>query len=195
MGRRAPRAFLCSGKKQGGETTTEMSPEGGRHTALQQTTGGDSAPDHAVYPGNRQAPSPINGRTSRLITGTTFFEGKGGALQGGENLGRWEKSPSLSTPIISSALPAGSVPLTKFFGVEGEREGEAAPFVHKRGASPSQLSFSPTAGDPAHAGRWPRPHGRERWRPCPPDRRWCGQDAARGCRRGRKGPGHARPAP
>lgn len=29
MGRRAPRAFLCSGKKQGGETTTEMSPEGG----------------------------------------------------------------------------------------------------------------------------------------------------------------------
>ena len=85
--------------------------------------------------------------------------------------------------------------LIKFFGVEGEREGEAAPFVHKRGASPSHLSFPPTAGDPARAGRWPRPHGRERWRPCPPSRRWYGPDAAPGCRRGRRGPGRARPAP
>ena len=29
----------------------------------------------------------------------------------------------------------------KFFGEEGEREGEAAPFVHKRGASPSLHPF------------------------------------------------------
>lgn len=29
----------------------------------------------------------------------------------------------------------------KFFGVEGEREGKAAPFVHKRGASPSHHPF------------------------------------------------------
>ena len=29
----------------------------------------------------------------------------------------------------------------KFFGVKGEREGEAAPFVHKRGASPSHHPF------------------------------------------------------
>ena len=29
----------------------------------------------------------------------------------------------------------------KFFGVEGECEGEAAPFVHKRGASPAHHPF------------------------------------------------------
>ena len=53
----------------------------------------------------------------------------------------------------------------------------------------------PTAGDPARAGRWPRPHGRERWRPCRPGPRWCGPGAAPGCRHGRKGPGRARPVP
>lgn len=72
-----------------------------------------------------------------------------------------------------------------------------APFScgKKRALPLAPIPFAPTAGDPARAGRWPRPHGRERWRPCPPDRRWCGQDAAHGCRRGRRGPEHARPAP
>ena len=38
--------------------------------------------------------------------------------------------------------PAGKGQIrAKFFGVEGEREGEAAPFVHKRGASPSHHLF------------------------------------------------------
>ena len=50
----------------------------------------------------------------------------------------------------TSACPAGLCflfpsrqrqALIKFFGVEGEREGEAAPFVHKRGASPSHHLF------------------------------------------------------
>ena len=38
--------------------------------------------------------------------------------------------------------PAGKGPArAKFFGEEGEREGEAAPFVHKMGASPSHHPF------------------------------------------------------
>ncbi len=38
--------------------------------------------------------------------------------------------------------PAGKGQIrAKFFGVEGEREGEAAPFVPKTGASPPQNLF------------------------------------------------------
>lgn len=69
---RSTRLPLFRQKNKEGKRQQRCRPKGGRHTALQQTTGGDSA----VHPGNRQAPSTIDGRTSRLITGTTFSEGK-----------------------------------------------------------------------------------------------------------------------
>ena len=121
--------------------------------------------------------------------GISYARRTGGPAEPAGLFSRFPHQYTMSEPAGKGQIRA------KFFGVEGEREGEAAPFVHKRGASPSHLSFPPTAGDPARAGRWPRPHGRERWRPCPPSRRWYGPDAAPGCRRGRRGPGRARPAP
>ena len=60
----------------------------------------------------------------------------------------------------TSACPAGLCflfpsrqrqALIKFFGVEGEREGEAAPFVHKRGAFPSHKSSTPLLRAIQHA--------------------------------------------
>ena len=55
---RSTRLPLFRQKNKEGKRQQRCRPKGGRHTALQQTTGGDSAPDHAVHPGNRQAPSP-----------------------------------------------------------------------------------------------------------------------------------------
>ena len=74
MGRRAPRAFLCSGQKtQGGEATTEMPPEGcPPYRPRQQPAGRNSMPDHAVHPGDRQ-PSFIYSHRSRSMRRNNDF--------------------------------------------------------------------------------------------------------------------------
>ena len=190
MGRRAPRAFLRSGQKN--------ARRGSDNRNVARRVSAIPAPPAACRRGQRAISCCASRRPAAATgparcSGTTIFK---------ERKRTWEEGFGVRGK--TSACPAGLCflfpsrqrqALIKFFGVEGEREGEAAPFVHKRGASPSHLSFPPTAGDPARAGRWPRPHGRERWRPCPPGRRWYGPDAAPGCRRGRRGPGRARPAP
>ena len=155
----------------------------------QQSADRNSAPDYAVHPGDRQPP-----QVSLNAPGQHFL--KGGRKRTLKDFGVREKN---------SACPAGLCLLfpsrqrrgpDKVFWRGGGARGGGHTFCPQKGGLPlAQIFSAPTAGDPARAGRWPRPHGRERWRPCPPGRRWYGPDAAPGCRRGRRGPGRARPAP
>ena len=180
-------------KRKAGKRQQKCRPKGVRHTGLASSLPAGTACRIMLCIPETASQASYTAIGPARCSGTTIFK---------ERKRTWEEGFGLREK--NSACPAGLCflfpsrqrqALIKFFGVEGEREGEASPFVHQRGASPSHLSFPPTAGDPARAGRWPRPHGRERWRPCPPGRRWYGPDAAPGCRRGRRGPGRARPAP
>ena len=149
-------------------------------------------PDHAVHPGDRQ-PSFIYSHRSRSMHRDNDFQRK---KTWEKRLWSAGKSPS---PARQPVLPFPSRQKTgpdKVFWRGGGARGGGRTFCPQKGGLPlAQIFSAPTAGDPARAGRWPRPHGRERWRPCPPDRRWYGPDAAPGYRRGRRGPGRARPAP
>lgn len=100
----------------------------------QQPAGGNSVPYHAVHPGDRQPPQvPLDAPGQRFL--------KGGRKRTLKDVGVQGKALLLPGSLCFLSLPAEDRPLTKFFGVEGEREGEAAPFVYKRGASPSHHPF------------------------------------------------------
>ena len=82
-------------------------------------------------------------------SGATLFKGREK-----ENFkGLWSAGKNLRLPdSLCFLFPSRQrqAPI-KFFGVEGEREGEAAPFVHKRGASPSHKSYPPLLRAIQHA--------------------------------------------
>ena len=160
----------------------------------------------AFFP--RRTPfSPSYGRmvSTRKTGGRDIF--RGGGLQDGRQGGRTPaarrrggrdgRTPLRAVPHAGCAPAPASRAAGSFSpGRGGPRQAVIRPpaCVVLPGAACRSLPV-PTAGDPARAGRWPRPHGRERWRPCRPGPRWCGPGAAPGCRHGRKGPGRARPVP
>ena len=67
--------------------------------------------------------------------GISYARRTGGPAEPAGLFSRFPQQYTMSEPAGKGQIRA------KFFGVEGEREGEAAPFVHKRGASPSHHLF------------------------------------------------------
>ena len=155
----------------------------------QQPAGGNSVPYHAMHPGDRQPPQvPLDAPGQRLL--------RGGRKRTLKDVGVQGKALLLPGSLCFLLPPGRGQAPDKVFWRGGGARGGGRPFCPQKGGLPlAQILSAPTAGDPARAGRWPRPHGRERWRPSPPGRRWCGPDAAHGYTRGRRGPGRARPAP
>ena len=191
MGRRAPRAFLRSGQKN--------ARRGSDNRNAARRVSAIPAPPAACRREQRARPCCASRRPAAATglaqcSGATLFKGREK-----ENFkGLWSAGKNLrlpGRPVLPFPLPAEAGP-DKVFWRGGGARGGGRTFCSQKGGLPlAQIFSAPTAGDPARAGRWPRPHGRERWRPCPPGRRWYGPDAAPGCRRGRRGPGRARPAP